>query len=61
LLKATISRGGGGGTALGSADRKFVAGTNALASRSGVPITGSVLVREKVESTLRDGKVLWIY
>jgi neutral ceramidase len=33
------------------------AGTNALASRSGVPITGNVLVREKVEAPLRDGKV----
>jgi neutral ceramidase len=33
------------------------AATNALASRSGVPITGNVLVREKVEAPLRDGKV----
>jgi neutral ceramidase len=31
--------------------------TNALASRSGVPITGNVLTREKVEAPLRDGKV----
>jgi hypothetical protein len=30
---------------------------NALASRSGAPITGDVLVREKVEAPLRDGKV----
>jgi neutral ceramidase len=33
------------------------AGTNALASRSGVTITGSVLTREKVEAPIRDGKV----
>jgi neutral ceramidase len=33
------------------------AATNALASRSGVPITGNVLTREKVEAPLRDGKV----
>jgi hypothetical protein len=33
------------------------AATNALASRSGAPITGNVLVREKVEAPLRDGKV----
>jgi hypothetical protein len=33
------------------------AATNALASRSGVPITGNVLIREKVEAPLRDGKV----
>jgi neutral ceramidase len=33
------------------------AATNALASRSGVPITGDVLTREKVEAPLRDGKV----
>ncbi len=33
------------------------AATNALASRSGVQITGNVLTREKVEAPLRDGKV----
>jgi neutral ceramidase len=33
------------------------AATNALASRSGVPITGNVLPREPVEAPLRDGKV----
>ena len=33
------------------------AATNALASRSGVPITGNVLTREKVEAPLRDSKV----
>jgi neutral ceramidase len=33
------------------------AATNALASRSSVPITGNVLTREKVEAPLRDGKV----
>jgi neutral ceramidase len=33
------------------------AGTNALASRSGVEITGNVLTREKVEAPLREGKV----
>jgi hypothetical protein len=33
------------------------AGTNALASRSGVPITGNVLTREKVEAPIREGKV----
>jgi neutral ceramidase len=33
------------------------AATNALASRSGVPITGNVLTREPVEEPLRDGKV----
>jgi neutral ceramidase len=33
------------------------AATNALASRSGVPITGNVLTREKIEAPLRDGKV----
>lgn len=33
------------------------AGTNAMASQSGVPITGYVLTREKVEAPLRDGKV----
>jgi neutral ceramidase len=33
------------------------AATNALASRSGTPITGNVLTREKVEAPLRDGKV----
>lgn len=31
--------------------------TNGLASRSGVPITGNVLVRESVEGPLRDGPV----
>ena len=31
--------------------------TNGLASRSGVPITGNVLVRESVEAPLRDGTV----
>ncbi len=33
------------------------AGTNDLASRSGVPITGNVLTREKVEEPIRDNKV----
>jgi neutral ceramidase len=33
------------------------AGTNALASRSGVKITGNVMPREKVEAAIRDGKV----
>jgi hypothetical protein len=33
------------------------AGTNVMASRSGVTITGNVLTREKVEAPLRDGKV----
>jgi len=33
------------------------AATNDIASRSGVPITGNVLTREKVEAPLRDGKV----
>lgn len=33
------------------------AATNALASRSGVPITGNVLTREAVEAPLRDGQV----
>jgi Neutral/alkaline non-lysosomal ceramidase, N-terminal len=33
------------------------AGTNALASRSGVKITGNILTREKVEAPIRDGKV----
>lgn len=33
------------------------ASTNGLASRSGVPITGDVLVRETVEGPLRDGPV----
>jgi hypothetical protein len=33
------------------------AATNAMASRSGVKITGNVLNREKVEAPLRDGKV----
>jgi neutral ceramidase len=33
------------------------AGTNAMASQSGVPITGYVLTREPVEAPIRDGKV----
>jgi hypothetical protein len=33
------------------------AGTNALASRGGVKITGNVMTREKIESPIRDGKV----
>ena len=33
------------------------AGTNAMASQSGVPITGYVMTRESVEAPLRDGKV----
>ena len=33
------------------------AGTNAMASQSGVPITGYVLTRESVEAPIRDGKV----
>jgi neutral ceramidase len=33
------------------------AATNAMASQSGVPITGYVLTREKVEAPIRDGKV----
>ena len=33
------------------------AGTNAMASRSGAPITGNVMTREGVEAPLRDGKV----
>lgn len=33
------------------------AGTNAMASRSGVKITGNVMTREQVEAPLRDGKV----
>jgi len=33
------------------------AGTNALASQSGVPVTGYVLTREPVEAPVRDGKV----
>src|SRR5215467_11391148 len=33
------------------------AGTNAMASQSGVPITGYVLTREAVEAPIRDGKV----
>lgn len=33
------------------------AATNALASRSGVPITGYVMTREPVEAPIRDGKV----
>ncbi len=32
-------------------------GTNAMASRSGVKITGNVMTREPVEAPLRDGKV----
>jgi hypothetical protein len=33
------------------------AGTNAMASQSGVPVTGYVLTREPVEGPIRDGKV----
>jgi len=33
------------------------AGTNAMASQSGAPITGYVLTREPVEAPIRDGKV----
>lgn len=33
------------------------AGTNAMASQSGVPVTGYVLTREPVEAPIRDGKV----
>ena len=33
------------------------AATNVLASRSGVPVTGNVMTREKIEAPLRDGKV----
>jgi Neutral/alkaline non-lysosomal ceramidase, N-terminal len=33
------------------------AGTNAMASQSGVPITGYVMTREPVEAPIRDGKV----
>lgn len=33
------------------------AATNAMASRSGVPITGNVLTREKIEAPIRDGRV----
>jgi hypothetical protein len=33
------------------------AATNAMASRSGVPITGDVLTREKVEAPIRDGQL----
>lgn len=33
------------------------AGTNAMASQSGVPVTGYVLTREPVEEPIRDGKV----
>jgi neutral ceramidase len=33
------------------------AGTNVMASRSGAPITGNVMTREKVEAPLRDEKV----
>lgn len=31
------------------------AGTNMMASRTGIPVTGNVLVREKVEAPLREG------
>jgi hypothetical protein len=33
------------------------AGTNAMASRSGVPITGYVMTREPIEAPIRDGKI----
>src|SRR5258708_39291680 len=33
------------------------AGTNAMASQGGVPITGYVMTREPVEAPIRDGKV----
>jgi hypothetical protein len=33
------------------------AATNVLASRTGVPVTGNVMTREKIEAPLRDGKV----
>jgi neutral ceramidase len=33
------------------------AGTNAMASQSGVPVTGYVLTREPIEAPIRDGKV----
>lgn len=33
------------------------AATNALASRSGVPITGYIMTREPIEAPIRDGKV----
>ncbi len=33
------------------------ASTNVMASRSGAPITGNVMKREKIEAPLRDGKV----
>jgi len=33
------------------------AGTNVMASRSGAPITGNVMTREKIEAPLRDNKV----
>lgn len=33
------------------------AGTNAMASRGGIPITGYVMTREPVEAPIRDGKV----
>ena len=33
------------------------AGTNAMAARSGVKITGNVMNREKIEAPIRDGKV----
>ena len=32
-------------------------GTNALASRSGVPITGYVMTRERIEAPIRDGNI----
>ena len=41
----------------GEVRKRLRAATNALASRSGVPITGNVLTREPVEAPLRDGKV----
>jgi neutral ceramidase len=33
------------------------AGTNAMASQSGVPVTGYVMTREPIEAPIRDGKV----
>jgi Neutral/alkaline non-lysosomal ceramidase, N-terminal len=33
------------------------AGTNAMASRSGVPVSGYVMTREAIEAPIRDGKV----
>jgi len=33
------------------------AATNVMASRTGVPVTGNVMKREKIEAPLRDGKV----